>query len=269
MAETTAASPAAQDNSAKLSADQVIVSEKLCALVAIPAGARVLDIGGGPGHSALHAAIAAGRRRAKVTAIHLREPVLERARARAKVESIDGVEFMHADAIAMPFPDASFDFVLSTLGVVFVPDQEAAAKEVARVVRPGGVIALTAFTRQCLPSQVYDLMGTIFPDAPRPQRAHYEWSDGARAGQLLNPYFHDVRLQVDSFDSCFASSATAFDLTSRWNPNIQLMLSRSTPEQIEWLRSGFISIAERTNRATDGTYMGRTDYAIITGVRAG
>lgn len=268
MAEGTGAAPAGQDNSAKLYVDQVIVCEKLCEMVAIPAGARVLDIGCGPGHSVLNAALAAGRRRAKVTAFHVKEPVLERARARAEMEAIEGIEFIHGDPTALPFADGSFDYVLSTLGMVFLPDQEGAAKEMARVLRPGGTIALTAYTRQSLPSQVYDLTGTIFPNAPRSERHHYHWSDGARAGELLNPYFHSVQLRMDSYDSCFESAAVAFDATSRWNPNLQRMLSLSTAEQIEQLRSSFISIADQTNRATDGTYMGKMDYAVITGVRA-
>lgn len=269
VADATEAKPAGIDNSAKLYVDQVIASEKLCALLDIPAGARVLDIGTGPGHSVLNGALAAGRRRARVTAIHVKEPVLERARARADLEAIDGIEFIHGDPTALPFEDGSFDYVLSTLALVFLPDQEAAAKELARVVRPGGTIALTAYTRQSLPSQVYDLSGKVFPNAPRPPRHHYEWSDGARAGELLNPYFHAVRVQTDSYDSCFPSPAAAFDMTANWNPNLQVMLSRSTPEQIEQLRSGFIAIAERVNRATNGTYIGRMEYGIITGVRAG
>lgn len=270
MAEITEAKPAAQHGSARTGGDQVLMSEKLCASIGIPAGARVLDIGCNVGHAALHAAIAAARRQAKVTAIHLREPMLERARARAEFEGVaEDIEFMHADAAAMPFADASFDYVVSTLGAVFLPDQEGAAKEMARVLRPGGILALTAFTHQSLPSQVYDMFGRLFPHGPRPQRHHYEWADGPRAGELLKPYFRGVTVQYESFDSCYASAGAAFDATARLNPNIQGLLARSTPEQHEQIRSGFITIADRTNRATDGTFMGPMDYGVITGVRAG
>jgi ubiquinone/menaquinone biosynthesis C-methylase UbiE len=175
----------------RLASDQVIMAEKLAKGLGIPAGARVLDLGFG--HSGLHGAIAAGRRRAKVTAIHFKEPILAHARARAEVEKIDGVEFTKADVSAgIPLPDASVDYVLSTLGAVFIPDQEAAAKELARVLRPGGRIGVTAFTRTSLPSQIYELGHQLFPNAPRPTRHHYEWSHGPRVGELLGRDFHSV-----------------------------------------------------------------------------
>lgn len=268
MNKTAAVAGQEDDGFAKLAAEQVIVSEKLCALIAIPAGARVLDVGAPMGHSTLQAAVAATRRRAKVTAIHMKEPVLRRARAYAEIAAVGGVEFMQADAAAMPFADASFDVVLSTFGLVFLPDQEAAAKELARVVRPGGIIALTAFSRQSLASRMYDAFGTVFPDAPRPKRHHYEWSDGERAGHLLGSYFKDVRVQIDSYDSCFLSPEEAFDVTSNWNPNTAQLRARSTPHQWKQLREAFIANARSVNRATDGTYMGRMEYGVITGVRA-
>jgi ubiquinone/menaquinone biosynthesis C-methylase UbiE len=73
---------------------------------------------------------------------------LARARLRAQAEGLASIEFMTVDASEMPFPDASFDYALSTFGFVFLPDKERASRELARVVKARGVIALTSYTRQ-------------------------------------------------------------------------------------------------------------------------
>ena len=71
--------------------------------------------------------------------------LLERGRIRAAAEHLD-VEFVEGDAEDLPFPDASFDAVLSIYGVMFAPDHHRAAAELARVCRPGGRIALASWT---------------------------------------------------------------------------------------------------------------------------
>lgn len=253
-----------RDNYQQLALDSVIVSEKLCAYVGIPAQVRVVDIGCGTGH----AAIAAARRRAVVTGIDINERSLARARLRAEAEGLDSIEFLMVDAASMPFPDASFDYALSTFGLVFIPDKERAARELARVVKPGGVIALTSYIRQSVPAQIYDLVNSLFTNPTMPRVPYYAWSKGALAGDLLGPYFHNVRLRLDSFDACYRSSTAMFEHISTWNPPIRMAMEGSTPEVRQKLREGCISIIDRFNRATDGTLMANMNYAIITGVRS-
>ena len=67
--------------------------------------------------------------------------LLEEGRQRAEAEGL-AVDFREGDAENLPFEDASFDVVLSTLGVMFAPDQHKAAEELLRVVKPGGTIAM-------------------------------------------------------------------------------------------------------------------------------
>ena len=109
-----------------------IVGESLCEAVDLRSGARVLDVAAGNGNATL----AAARRFAEVTSTDYVPALLESGRSRAAAEGAS-VHFQEADAENLPFPDGSFDVVLSTFGVMFTPDQEKAASELARVCKPG------------------------------------------------------------------------------------------------------------------------------------
>jgi ubiquinone/menaquinone biosynthesis C-methylase UbiE len=111
----------------------LVMSELLCEAVDLRPGQTVLDVATGSGNTAL----AAARRFAETTGIDYVPALLERGRERAAAELLE-VTFREGDAESVPFPDASFDVVLSTVGVMFAPDQEKAAAELLRVCRPGG-----------------------------------------------------------------------------------------------------------------------------------
>ena len=182
--------------------ENVIVAEQLCASLRIPAGARVLDVGCGTGNAAL----AAARRRAKVTGIDIAAGLIARAEQRATAEGLATIDFQVGDATALPYEDNSFDYLVSTFGAVFFPDQAATARELARVVRPGGTIALTAWARQSLPSDVYHLVHSLVPPPENVTLPAYVWTDGARAAEWLGPYCQSVALRHDDVDACFESA---------------------------------------------------------------
>ena len=137
-----------------------IVGEELCEAVDVRAGQRVLDVAAGNGNAAL----AAARRWCDVVASDYVPELLERARERAAAERL-AIEFHEADAEALPFPDASFDVVVSTFGVMFTPDQEMAASEMARVVKSGGKIGLANWTPEGFIGQVFKTIGRSPPAA--------------------------------------------------------------------------------------------------------
>src|SRR2546428_1098889 len=99
------------------------------------AGQKVLDVAAGNGNVTL----AAARRWCEVVSTDYVPALLERGRERAAAERL-AIEFREADAEALPFPDASFDAVVSTFGVMFTADQDKAAAELLRVCKPGGKI---------------------------------------------------------------------------------------------------------------------------------
>jgi ubiquinone/menaquinone biosynthesis C-methylase UbiE len=119
----------------------VPVAERLVDAADLRAGSTVLDVATGSGNAAL----AAARLGCQVTGIDYVPALLARGRQRAAAERL-GVDLRHGDAEEIPFPDESFDAVLSVFGSMFAPDQRRAAAELFRVTRPEGTIALASWT---------------------------------------------------------------------------------------------------------------------------
>ena len=129
-----------------LGAKMLPAAELLCEAAGIRAGLRVLDVATGTGNAAL----AAARRGCNAVGVDFAPPQLEAARVRAAAEGLDA-QFVEGDAEQLPFPDASFDAVLSVFGAMFAPDQHRVARELLRVCRPGGRIAMANWTPALAP----------------------------------------------------------------------------------------------------------------------
>jgi SAM-dependent methyltransferase len=136
------------------------VADDVVAAAGIGAGDRVLDVAAGNGN----VAIAAARAGAHVTASDLTPGLLAAGRDRAAELKLD-IRWDEADAEDLPYPDASFDVVTSAFGLVFAPRPEVATAEAFRVVRPGGVVAVTAWTPDGFTGQVTALLGEYVPAA--------------------------------------------------------------------------------------------------------
>jgi 2-polyprenyl-3-methyl-5-hydroxy-6-metoxy-1,4-benzoquinol methylase len=128
----------------------------------IGAGEQVLDVAAGTGNASLPAAA----RGARVTASDLTPELLEAGRRRADAAGLE-LEWAEADAEHLPFDDASFDVVMSAIGVMFAPHHQPAADELLRVCRPGGRIGLLCWTPE---GMIGALFRTLKPFAP-PGRA--------------------------------------------------------------------------------------------------
>jgi SAM-dependent methyltransferase len=138
-----------------------IVGESLCEAVDLGSNEQVLDVAAGNGNASL----AAARRFATVTSTDYVPALLERGRRRADAEGFD-IFFETADVEALPYPDASFDVVLSTFGAMFAPDHEQTAREMARVCRPGGRIGLASWTPTGFLGQLFRVVAGYMPPIP-------------------------------------------------------------------------------------------------------
>src|SRR6476620_5471199 len=139
----------------------VYQAEHLCETADLQSGWRVLDVATGSGNAAL----AAARRGCDAVGIDYVPSLLERGRIRAGAERLS-VEFLEGDAEELPFPAASFDAVLSIYGVMFAPHHQLAARELARVCRPGGRIALACWTTEGFIGGTFRLFSRYLPPTP-------------------------------------------------------------------------------------------------------
>ena len=167
-----------------------IVGESLCEAADVVGGERVLDVAAGNGNASL----AAARRFADVTSTDYVADLLEQGRRRAEAEGL-AVAFQVADAERLPFADSSFDVALSTFGVMFAPDQERAAAELLRVVRPGGRIALASWTPEGFLGALFRAIATFVP-SPAGLRSPMAWGSEPRVLELFgrqSSAIHTVR----------------------------------------------------------------------------
>ena len=124
----------------------------------IAQGMRVLDVACGTGNLA----IPAGRKGAEVTGTDIAPNLLEQARQRAAAENLPAT-FEEGDAEQLPYKDAQFDLVMSMFGAMFAPRPERVALELARVCRPGGMIAMANWTPEGFVGKTFRLTAQHVP----------------------------------------------------------------------------------------------------------
>ena len=136
----------------------------------VSAGQRVLDVAAGTGNVAIRAAQAG----ASVVASDVTPENFEAGRRAALAVGV-GLEWIEADARSLPFADGEFDVVTSCLGVMFAPDHEAAAAEMLRVCRPGGVVGVLSFTPHGAGGDFFRLLSAYAPAAPPAGQSPLLW----------------------------------------------------------------------------------------------
>ncbi|WP_298829227.1 class I SAM-dependent methyltransferase [uncultured Piscinibacter sp.] len=178
-----------------------IVGEQLAESIDLRAGERVIDIAAGNGNATL----AAARRFAKVTSTDYVPALLGRGAERARAEALP-VEFVEADAEALPFDDSSFDVALSTFGAMFTPQHERPAQEMLRVVRSGGRIGLANWTPEGFIGELFKVIGAYLPP-PAGLKSPALWGTETHIVELFGARAADIRCQRRDFNFRYASPA--------------------------------------------------------------
>lgn len=178
-----------------------IVGESLCEAVDLVAADTVLDVAAGNGNASL----AAARRFADVTSTDYVPALLEQGRRRAEADRLP-ITFEVADVERLPFDDGTFEVALSTFGVMFAPDQERAASELVRVVKPGGRIGLANWTPEGFIGQLFKVVGSFVPP-PAGIRSPLAWGTETRLVQLFGPQASDIRTERRHYAFRYRSAA--------------------------------------------------------------
>ena len=178
-----------------------IVGESICEAVDLLATEKVLDVAAGNGNASL----AAARRFADVTSTDYVPALLEEGRRRAEADGLP-ITFEAADAENLPYWDESFDVALSTFGVMFTPNQERAAYELLRVVRPGGRIGLANWTPDGFVGRLFDVVSEFLPPPPPGFGSPMDWGTETRLVELFGPHASDIRTERKTYKFRFRSA---------------------------------------------------------------
>jgi ubiquinone/menaquinone biosynthesis C-methylase UbiE len=219
------------------------VGEWLCEAADLEAGSHVLDVACGNGNAALAAAHRFGR----VTGVDYVPELLKRARERARAERL-AVDFVEGDAEELPFSDDTFDVALSTFGVMFAPDQERAARELVRVVRPGGKIALASWTAEGFIGQLLKVVARYVPP-PAGVASPILWGSEDRIRELF-PRMRAIRAARKTFAFRYVSPAHFVDVFRRfYGPTFDAFGKLDTDGQAR-LAADIVDLCTRLSRRT-------------------
>jgi SAM-dependent methyltransferase len=222
-----------------------IVGERLCEAVDMRAGSSVLDVAAGNGNATL----AAAHRFAHVTSTDYVGALLERGKERAAAERLS-VNFQEADAEALPFADGSFDVALSTFGVMFTPNQEKAAAELARVVRKGGKIGLANWTPDGFIGQLLKTVGKYTPP-PAGIKPPTLWGTASRLGELFRG--HEINTSEQAFTFRYESPEHWLQVFRTYYGPTNRAFAALDTEKAAALEADILDLLEKSNWGGSGS----------------
>ena len=237
-----------------------LIAERLVEAADVHAGQRVLDVACGQGN----AAIAAARRFADSTGVDYAASLLAQGRQRAEVEQLP-VTFTEGDAERLPFPDESFDACLSTVGVMFAPDQNRAAAELVRVTRAGGRIALASWTPDGLVGGLFKTIGKYAPP-PAGVKSPMLWGTEARLAELFGDTV-EWTVTRRTLDLAYRSPEHFSEWFRLYYGPITRLSESLDDELRAQLAADIADVPGQFNRAGDGTVLAPGEYLEAVGVR--
>ncbi|MGY1649611.1 class I SAM-dependent methyltransferase [Geodermatophilus sp. SYSU D01119] len=231
----------------------------------VRSGERVLDVAAGTGNAAIPAALTG----AEVVASDLTPELFAAGRetaARAGAE----LTWEEGDAEALPYADASFDVVLSCVGVMFAPHHQRAADELARVCRPGGRIGLVSWTPEGFVGEMFTTMKPYAPPPPPGAQPPPLWGDEQHVRDLLGDRVTDVvaRRQVVTVSGWPSAEAWRDQWKTVYGPTIAVYRNiADDPERVAALDRDLAALVARYDRGTDGVVLD-WEYLLLTARRA-
>jgi SAM-dependent methyltransferase len=233
------------------------VGERIVERAGVKPGAEVLDVAAGTGNASIPAALAG----AHVIATDLTPELFTAGRSRA-VEAGVEIEWITADAEDLPFDDERFDYVLSSIGVQFVPRHEIVARELVRVCRPGGTIALGNWAADGYIGRMWTILGPYLPPPPSYASSPAAWGRVEHIEQLFAEY--PVRLSFERHALYFeAESPAAYIdfLADSYGPILGARNRLSGEGRWEQPRGELIALSDEMNVA-DGHFRAPSAYIV-------
>lgn len=231
---------------------------KLADRIGIRSGMALLDVAAGTGNLAL----AAAQRGARVTACDFTPNMIELGRRRTDAAGLD-IEWVEGDAEALAFPDASYDVLASVFGAMFAPRPELVARELFRVCRPGGVVAMANYNVDGFLGGMADLFAKYTTPLPFELPSPFEWGDEAVVRRRFEGLASDVDSRLDSLTMSFESVDAGLEFWVRTNaPTIALRMT-VPPERYAEYRLDARQLIEERNESRDGGVVLRSSYLSV------
>jgi ubiquinone/menaquinone biosynthesis C-methylase UbiE len=224
-------------------------------------GQRWLDLACGAGHVA---ELAAGGG-ATVTGIDISPRLIEVAKERASAGGFQ-IDYRLGDVEHLVgIDDASFDVVSSSVGVIFAPDQEQAAREIARVTRPGGRLGLTAWTAESTVAAFFQIGARFAPPPPPGAGGPLDWGDEARIRGLLGDAFElTIERRISHWESASLEEEWQ-EVSTRLGPVVMALEMLPSGPRDEFIRLLRESMERRLQ--PDGRLVDDREYFLVTGTR--
>jgi len=228
-------------------------------------GKAVLDVAAGTGN----ASIPAAQQSATVTASDLTPELLEAGRRRAEAEGLE-LEWVEADAERLPFGDASFDVVMSSIGAMFAPHHQAVADELVRVCRPGGTIGLLSWTPEGMLGALFATMKPFAPPPPPGAQPPPLWGSEAHLRELFGDRVEFTTLERDELE------ITAFErprdygehFKARYGPTLAARANAGRNGREAEFDAALDRFCDEWNRGTPDRAHFEKEYLLAVGTRA-
>jgi ubiquinone/menaquinone biosynthesis C-methylase UbiE len=243
------------------------VSEHMVREAGIGPGQRVLDVAAGTGSSAIPAA----QTGAEVIASDLTPELFEAGRRRAAEGGVE-LEWVEADAENLPFGDAEFDVVMSAIGAMFAPNHEAVARELLRVCKPGGTVAMANWTPEGLIGQMFKVMGPYAPPPPPGATPPPRWGSEDHVREMFGDGLSDLRMErhVLSITEMRTADEYVDMFKEKYGPTlaVQKNIGDDEARQAEF-DAAYREFARNANSGTEDAAKFDQEYLIVVGKRAG
>ena len=211
----------------------------------VRAGQRVLDVAAGTGNVAIRAA-ATG---AEVVASDLTPENFEAGRREARAQGVE-LDWVEADAEALPFGDAEFDVVTSSFGAMFAPDHQKVADELLRVCRPGGTIGMANFTPDGPAADFFETLARYAPPSPKGALPPLLWGSEEHVRELFGDRAESLQMTRREYVERAASPRAYVELFKQaFGPTVALFgFLVDQPDRLASLEREFLEFATLANR---------------------
>ena len=227
----------------------------------ISAGQRVLDVAAGTGNTAIRAAEAG----AEVVASDLTPEHFEAGRREAETHGVE-LDWVEADAEALPFADGEFAVVTSSFGAIFAPNHKAVADEMLRVCRPGGTIGMLNFTPEGLISDFFGALAPYMPPPPPQALPPALWGSEDHVRKLFGDRLESLEMSRGHYVEKADGPRDYRELFKQtFGPVVGIYASLGEePERVAALDRSLLEFAARTNSGSpEGPAEYRYEYLLV------